>query len=153
MAVSSGGARANNIHRAKRAAVLIVDSDLSFAFWLGHALDQAGYVSLPAQSTGAAAELLRINDVGVDVVLVDATLAGASTFVTHLRRSYTHIKAVAMLPEDGITVPAILFDANRRKADRRDMPAAAEWVALIEAMSPRANSTFTGVWRRVGTVR
>jgi hypothetical protein len=30
-------------------AVMIVDSDLGFAFWLGQALDYAGYQALPGQ--------------------------------------------------------------------------------------------------------
>lgn len=121
--------------REGAAALLIVDSDLSFAFWLGHTLDQAGYVSLPAQSTSSAAELLFLNDLGLEVVVIDSTLPDAAAFVSSLRRAFPRIKTVATVAE-GATCDTSAYDTHRVKQRQRDADAAAGWVSFISTLSP-----------------
>jgi hypothetical protein len=116
--------------RKEPAALLIIDSDLSFAFWLGRLLDQAGYVSLPAQSTRNAAELLFLNDVILEVVIIEAALADAAPFTAELRRTFPGIQAVATLVE-GANYDLSGYDAHHTKPSHRDASAAAEWVDFI----------------------
>src|SRR4051812_15207724 len=92
-------------------ALLIVDAGLGFAFWLGQALDIAGYVSLPAQNMRAAVELLTDEFIAEGLVM-DACQTGAAAFVAGVRKIRPELKAVAALPESGGRPPDLqAFDA------------------------------------------
>jgi DNA-binding response OmpR family regulator len=62
--------------------VLIVDGDLGFVMWLGHALVDAGFQALPATSAeGAMYVLEKMRIAHVDVLIIDPDLPGSR----HLR--------------------------------------------------------------------
>jgi hypothetical protein len=80
--------------------ILLVDSDLGFAFWLGHALDQAGYDALPARSSIDGLSLVRELKVTVDLVVVRASLPSAATLVGDLRKEFgSQVKVIAIVDE------------------------------------------------------
>src|SRR5882724_4454329 len=58
-------------------SVLIVDRDLGFVFWLGRALDDAGYQALPAKGIGDATELLGHMNLEIDLLIVSPSMPGA----------------------------------------------------------------------------
>jgi DNA-binding response OmpR family regulator len=81
--------------------ILLVDSDLGFAFWLGHALDQAGYDALPARSAADGLSLVRELNVTVDLVVVRASLPSAATLVGDLRKAFgSQVKVIAIVDEE-----------------------------------------------------
>jgi hypothetical protein len=74
--------------------VLIVDPELGFVFWLGQALDRAGYQALPAKSCEDAAELLKQLNVEIDLLIVGHSLAGAGAFADALRHAQGHLSCL-----------------------------------------------------------
>jgi hypothetical protein len=77
--------------------VLIVDRELGFVFWLGQALDRAGYQALPAKSCEDAAELLKQLNVEIHLLIVGHSLEGAGAFADSLRRSQGHLKVIDVI--------------------------------------------------------
>jgi len=116
---------------------LIVDRDLSFAFWLGRVLDNAGYVSLPAQNTASATDLIVVKRISLDLLVIDSSLPDGEPFLMRMRRSQPRLKGIAALPENSKEegYPSF-FDASKRKPRHRSAEAALEWVSLVAAMFP-----------------
>jgi DNA-binding NtrC family response regulator len=83
------------IHNLK--TVLIVDDDLGFVFWLGHALDAAAYSALPARTIPDAALLIMQLNLTVDVLLINPRLSGGHDFIATLHRSQGHVKVIGIL--------------------------------------------------------
>lgn len=74
--------------------VLIVERDLGFAFWLGRALDERGYSSLPARDVRSAISLIRELDLAVDLLIIDAGLPGASSLVSMMKGAGSRAKVI-----------------------------------------------------------
>ncbi len=112
--------------------VLIVDDDLGFAFWLGQALDQAGYETWPARSVTAAKSLLAEVRLAVDLLVITASLPRALAFATYLGLSKADFKVIAVYEElnDGIK-PFPKASAVHQKPQTIDTAAKLEWVQLV----------------------
>ena len=112
--------------------VLIVDDDLGFAFWLGQALDRAGYETWPARSVTAAKALLAEVRLGVDLLVITATLPRALAFATYLGRTKQDFKVIAVYEDlsDGIK-PFPKAAAVHQKPQTIDTAAKLEWVQLV----------------------
>ena len=67
--------------------VLVIGSDLGFVFWLGRALDQAGYEAFPARSVDAAAETVSDFHLSPALVILTASLPGSNELIQDLKRS------------------------------------------------------------------
>jgi DNA-binding response OmpR family regulator len=65
--------------------VLVVDSDVGFAFWFGYGLNQAGYATFPAESVASAKELQDDLEIAVDLLIIDTALPDAAGLVELLR--------------------------------------------------------------------
>ena len=117
--------------------VLIVDSDLGFVFWLGQALDVAGYEALPAKSAAEAKTLVRELKVTVDVLVANPNAPGVAALAEHLNRSQGHLSLIALVNNDNETFPEQPFPAVRkRRACRGDEVSRFEWVHLIQDLYP-----------------
>jgi hypothetical protein len=107
--------------------VLIIDSDLGFVFWLGQALDAAGYDTLPAKGITEAHSLLSELHIKIDVLMLRRTLRGAEEFASDLRYVQNgQLRTIALTEEgdervdslsgwDGWQVKPRLPDSNARK--------------------------------------
>jgi len=125
--------------RKLRATVLLVDSDLGFVFWLGHALDSAGYTAVPAQCTKAARELIQKHRIPVDILVIDPLLPDAFPFIFQLRQSQRSVAVVAAIAEDWEELPPMTeVDAVIRKPRRLTLMAAVQWINLIQDLSAKA---------------
>src|SRR6185295_8227222 len=80
--------------------VLIVDRELGFVFWLGQALDRAGYQALPAKSCEDATELLKQLNVEIHLLIVGHSVAGAAAFADALRRSQGHLEVITVIGDE-----------------------------------------------------
>ena len=113
--------------------VLIVDPELGFVFWLGQALDRAGYQALPAKSCEDATELLKQLNVEIDLLIVGHSLAGAGAFAAALRHSQGHLKVITVI-SDG-EEPNSAFpgaDATQFMLSGVDKASEREWLETIE---------------------
>ena len=112
--------------------VLLVDHDLGFAFWLGQALDRAGYETWPAHSVPAAESLLSEVRLAVDLLVINASLPLASAFATHLGRTRADFKVIAVYEgPDDLVQPFPEASAVHEKPQTIDDVAKLEWVQLV----------------------
>ncbi|MCX6627644.1 MAG: hypothetical protein NTW28_08455 [Candidatus Solibacter sp.] len=112
--------------------VLVVDDDLGFAFWLGQALDRAGYETWPALSVPAAESLLAKVKLAVDLLVINATLPQALAFATHLGRARTDFKVIAVYEGSHSDVRSFPdATAVLHKPETIDTVAKMEWVQIV----------------------
>lgn len=112
--------------------ILIVDDDLGFVYWLGHALDAAAYLALPAKSVSDAALLIMQLDLKVDVLLVNTAQIGALEFISALRRSQNNVKVIGILNDcqPAVRVPGL--NATHAKPPILDADARNEWLESVQ---------------------
>jgi DNA-binding response OmpR family regulator len=111
---------------------LIVDKDLGFVFWLGQALDKAGYEAIPARDVADATKLLHELKADVDVLIVNPNLIGAQELIHIIRRSNRTVRVLALMDfEDENTVKPQATDAIRTKPSHMDEIARLEWIDAI----------------------
>jgi len=118
--------------------VLILDRDLAFAFWLGQALDLAGYDAFPAKSCEDATELLTHLNVSIDLLVVGYASPGAVALANALRRSQPHFKVLAAVAEG--EEPTSIFaeaDAVQSKPSSAVSASKTEWLRTIESLLSR----------------
>ena len=115
--------------------VLIVDRELGFVFWLGQALDRAGYQALPAKSCEDAAELLNQLNVEIDLLIVGHSLPGASAFADELRRSQGYLRVIAVIGDgEEPSSPFPGANASQPMLSGVDEASETEWLEAIEGV-------------------
>ena len=115
--------------------VLIIDDDLGFVFWLGQALDAAGFEAIPAKNVPDAVNLITEHQISVDLFILNASLVNAVSLLSALSRAPQATKFVAVV-EDPEDTPEDLPDihAVRAKPDRLDQHSSHEWVRFIQTL-------------------
>jgi hypothetical protein len=81
-------------------AVLLIDDDLGALFWLGQALDRAGYEAFPAKSVPDALALLGEFRIIVTGVILNCSLPGAANLIATLRQLYQHLKVISLASDE-----------------------------------------------------
>ena len=124
-----------DLDAGNKRTVLILDRELAFAFWLGQALDQAGYDAFPAKSCEDAAELLTHLTVSIDLLVVGYASADAVAFANALRRSQRHLKVLGAVG-DGEASNSIFAEADavQRKPSSAVGASKTEWLRIIEGL-------------------
>jgi len=113
--------------------VLIIDTDLRFAFWLGRGLDQAGYLALPASNVTSAKRLVAEMSATVDLVVISAAMPDSDSFLADLSRARSGLTVIAVLDEPGpnrIVLPKA--DLLENKPVDLSEDAKREWVGVVE---------------------
>ncbi len=111
--------------------VLLVDTDLGFTFWLGRALDNAGFEALPAKSIWDGMALIDEYQLSVDVLVLNPELPGADRLVTFLRHS-RDVKVIATNSNVASGFPEV--DAVLPRPRDFDDERKAEWLRLIQTL-------------------
>jgi len=121
------------------ALVLILDDDLGFVFWLGHAL-ATDFQPFPAPSVPEARKLLRRLRSKVDILILNPLVPGAAAFARSLRRKQRRLVVIATV-ENIEDLDAVLPEVNaaRNKPTLLDEVAMTEWRQLVRQLlsSPR----------------
>jgi len=81
-------------------AILLIDTNLGFLFWLGSLLDRAGYNAFPARSVPDAAELLRELHLKISLLILNCALPGADGFIESTRSTQKHLKVICLVEEE-----------------------------------------------------
>jgi DNA-binding NtrC family response regulator len=130
--------RLNLLHHADIVnvkTVLLVDDNLGFAFWLGQALDRAGYETWPARSVPAAESLLEEVPLAVDLLVINASLPSAPAFASNLGRARTDFKVIAVYEEAADAATSFpQAAAVHQKPQTIDVAAKLEWVQLVRVV-------------------
>jgi len=82
-----------------KTAILLIDCELAFVFWLGRALDKAGYEAFPARSIPDAVKLMAELHLSVGLVILNCSLPGAADFIAELRGTQKFVKIIALVED------------------------------------------------------
>lgn len=116
-----------------------MDGDLGFVFWLGQALDSAGYTAVPAKDLASANELLRTHRLSVDILVIDPEVPGALGFISQFRQTGKSLRVLGVIARDENAVPSSEIDATVWKPDHLTPDAAAEWIYAIQNLLSLSN--------------
>ena len=117
--------------------VLIVDGDLGFAFWLGHLLDAAGYLAMPAKSIPDAAKLVVQLNLAVDVLVINLAVPGSVDFIAASQRSNSDLRVVGVL-NDSVEVANIpRVHTIHFKGTVLDEQAKVDWLQCVRGVLVR----------------
>lgn len=124
---------------------------MGFVFWLGQALDLAGYNAIPAKSVRNANELLHEHKLLVDILVIDPFLPDAFAFIAQLQQTRTDLRVIAAIPEDWENLPPMTeVDAAIRKPRHLTAIATLPWISLIQRLFLSRDSGFAKPIRRLG---
>lgn len=122
--------------KGSSATILLVDPDLGFVFWLGQALDLAGYNAIPAKSVRSASDLIQQHKLVVHILVIDPFLPDAFAFISRLRQSHVNLHVIAAIPEDWEDLPPMTeVDATIRKPRHLTAVATLPWINLVQRLS------------------
>ena len=114
-----------------KTAVLLIDSDLGFVFWLGRALDNAGYEAFPAKSISDALRLMAELHLSMSLVIVNHALPGAAEFIADLRNTQKLVKVMALIEDTDSAVALPDVDCEVVRPYGVDEEAKAEFVRTV----------------------
>jgi hypothetical protein len=127
-------------------AVLIIDSDLGFAFWLGQALDRAGYEAFPARNVADSVALLSEIPMVPRLVIFGGNPAGADALIDKCRTRHKDLRVLRLRDDSQpISVPAFPFDAEIGKPASRTEEDRAELLRAIDRVTPSEASQSPAV--------
>jgi DNA-binding NtrC family response regulator len=112
--------------------VLIVDKDLGFLFWVGELLAGANYQPWPACNATDAINLMNSKrTVPLDLLIVNASMRGASRLIAHFRRNRDDLKVIAV---DGQDKALAGVNAWSERPESGNARARQKWLRVIERM-------------------
>lgn len=117
-------------------AVLVVDSDVGFVFWLGQGLSQAGYAVIPAESVRRAKALLHQAKIAVDLLVVNTAVRDAAGLVESLRRLNLNLKVVVLIDNQSEQDQIANADVRCPKPLGTDESTRQDLMAQIEEVPP-----------------
>src|SRR3954447_21341592 len=122
-------------------AVLLVDSDLGFVFWLGQTLERGGHTAFPAKNFPEAAKLIAAIHLSVAALIVDESLPDLAEFIATIRLEHRGVKII-LLTEDDDACFRFDVDARSRRPDTVDENSARNWLRLIRRVLSPKPTTF-----------
>jgi hypothetical protein len=114
--------------------VLIIDDDLGFVFWLGEIFTEAGCRALPALSCGEAVVLTKRLGVEPDLIILNASFAGASKLLQKYLQTNPHLKIVTFGPPSKALGASIHVHATLERPSPNDPIMRAEWLEKLRKL-------------------
>jgi hypothetical protein len=105
---------------------------LAFVFWLGDALDAAGYATVPAHSIPELLSLTDNLELRVSLLVIDPAIAGAREYITDCRRSHPALKVIGIADDDFRRPRLRGLDATQARPANFDAKAIPAWIGCIE---------------------
>ncbi len=133
-------------------AILLIDTDLGFLFWLGSALDHAGFQAFPARCVPDAINLLAELRLTVGALIVNLSLPNAEEFVARMRQSSKHLKIISLVEHEEFVPPTGIDGVCAKPAEVNDRSRAALVQTIHRILSPHlAESDLRSSTRRRDT--
>ncbi len=101
-------------------------------FWLGHLLDAAAYLALPAKSVPGAAKLITQLNLTVDVLLVNVALPGVVDFIAVLQRGNRDLRVIGVLNDSVEMVNIPRVNTIHFKGSVMDEAAKSDWLHCVQ---------------------
>jgi len=100
----------SNLRSHVKKAIVLIDSDLGFLFWLGQALDHAGYEAFPARNMPDVLEIISEFHLTLTLAIVNGALPGAEALVRQLRETNPGLPVLWLVDSPDLPVPDISDD-------------------------------------------
>lgn len=123
-----------------RSVVLIVDQDLGFVCWLGEALAEAGYQSVPALNSQDAVRLAADLNLPIDLAIVDPGLPGVGEAMKKVRDRYPSLRTIAVRAPGQNAVRAIDATATLRRPSGSTRISRQECLKSVRSVLKRART-------------
>ncbi len=78
-----------------RPAILVVDEDLGFIFWLGEIATEVGCECIPALNSRQAISFIREFDLKIDLLIVNPTLDGVAEMIQTITREQYPVQIIS----------------------------------------------------------
>lgn len=121
--------------------VLIIHNDLGFTFWLGQALNEAGYAALPAKTVSEAIDLISEHKIQADLLVINPLLHGVRDLIAKLRRSNPGMKVIASSEVEGQTCKLFWVDHSVLKPAGGDEALRQRWLKTIQELLQLGSAT------------
>ena len=116
-------------------AILVVDCDLGFVFWLGRILDGAGYEAFPARNAPDALKLISELHLSANLIVINYSLSGAAALIATMRRAQKSLKVMALVEDaSGPTPPAADAQYCKPRKINDEDPTGAEMLRIIRGL-------------------
>lgn len=127
-------------------AILLIDSDLRFAFWLGQALDRAGHQAFPARDVADGLTLLSQLRLTPRLLILSGAPTGAQALVDRCRHRLKDLKVLCLIDDEDPDVDrSVSFDDERRKpAGRQDVDMAELLTAIEQILASDPETAVDG---------
>ena len=115
-------------------AILIIDEDVGFLWWLGELFHEAGYQTIPSLNCSEALSLARNVKGGIDLVLVHPGIRGVRRLITAL--SGIHTPKVILLQDSSTveSIPGVQAAAILQRPAGSDTVSRQEWRQRINSV-------------------
>lgn len=121
-------------------AVILIDNDLAFAFWLAKALDQAGYEAFPARSVPDAIALLADMPMNPRLLILGGPPAGADALVARWRIRHKDLRVMSLVDDSDLMMYNPFFGVDlecrkpvgRKEEDRAELLLAVDHICASE---------------------
>ena len=121
--------------------ILIVDHDLGFVWWLGQILTEVGCQAVPVLRCRDAASLVEELNLGVDLVIANPALPGASAMIRALGRGRPSLKFVLLRNFGAEMISGIRADAILERPSRVEALSRGEWRRRLRSVLEQAGVT------------
>ena len=124
--------------------VLIIDDDLGFVCWLGDIFAEAGCRALPALSCGEAVVLTKRLGVEPDLIILNASFAGAAKLLQNYIQTKPHLKIVTFGPPSKALGPSIHVLATLERPSWSDRIVRGEWLEKLRKFLRQVEAARAG---------
>jgi hypothetical protein len=116
-----------------RPAILVVDEDLGFIFWLGEIAEEIGCTCIPALSCWEAISSIKAFDVEIDLLIVNLTLEGVGEMIQTMTRE--------QCPFQIVSSAQIMLNFSLGR-DGQEPVARQNWIQLIKCTLGQTQDEF-----------
>jgi DNA-binding NtrC family response regulator len=114
-------------------AILVVDGDVGFLWWLGELFHESGYRSIPALNCRQALSMIKKMSGGVDLLVVNPALSGVSRLIQTLSRNRS--PKIVLIPQGGVSeLPGVNAVATLERPSGRAAISRSEWQQKVRAI-------------------
>jgi hypothetical protein len=131
-------------------AILIVDDDLGFSWWVGALLSQAGYYTVPAMSARQAASLIRKLNLEVELAFLNPRLEGVPELAAQLGAARAALKIVLIRESGDVTPVSIRADATVERPEGSEEPSRQEWLRKLKRLVEQVKANRPILRREAG---
>jgi len=111
-------------------AIVLIDKDLGYLYWLTLAVNSAGFEALPATNVPDAVGLVAALHATIGGVFLDCSLRGAPDFIANIRRSENCAKVISLVGSFQ-SPPLVQVDGICRKPVAADEQSKAELMRTV----------------------